>query len=148
MNETMNEEKSTQSLLLERGPVDIAILTGVVFLHLGALLAPFTFNWPAFWVFLVLLWISNGLGVCLGYHRLLTHRSFKCPKALEYFLTVCGILTSQGGAISWVATHRYHHTQSDTHLDPHTPSRGLVWSHMLWFIFHSPILESKEFRAR
>lgn len=120
----------------------------MIFLHVGALLAPFTFNWGAFWVFAILVWITNGLGVCLGYHRLLTHRSFKCSKTLEYLFAVCGLLSSQGGAINWVATHRYHHVISDKETDPHSPRNGFLWAHMLWFMYRNPILETDEFRNR
>ena len=121
------------------------MLIGVISLHVGALFAPWTFSWTAFWIFLVLLWLTNGVGVCLGYHRLLTHRSFKCAKPLEYLFTILGSLTSQGGAISWVSTHRYHHKFSDLEGDPHTPTQGFLWSHMLWFLYRSPVLEGKDF---
>lgn len=122
--------------------------TGLIVLHLFAILAIFTFNWPAFWLAIALYWIATGLGICLGYHRLLTHRSFKCPKFVEYALTFFGTLSSQGGAINWVATHRYHHTKSDIPGDPHSPRDGFLWSHMLWFLKHSPIWDSHDFRVR
>jgi len=109
-------------------------ITGLVFLHAIALLAPFTFTWKALIAFLATYWIATGWGVCLCYHRLLTHRSFQCPKWLEYFFTVCGVLSCQGGAIHWVATHRYHHAASDTENDPHSPRRGFWGAHMLWFL--------------
>ena len=54
-------------------------------------------------------WIVGSLGVGLGYHRLLTHRSFKAPKWLEYILTVFGTMSMQDDATKWVATHRIHH---------------------------------------
>lgn len=132
----------------KRGPLNLPILTGVIFLHAGALLAPFTFNWPAFWVFLVLWWMTNGLGITLCYHRLLCHRSFQCPKILEYFFAVCGALTSQGGPISWASTHRCHHANSDTDEDPHSPVHGFWWSHMFWFMHQLPEVGTKEFAIR
>ena len=123
-------------------------LMGLIALHIGAILALFTFSWTAFWITVVLFWLTSGLGVCLGYHRLLTHRSFKCPKFLEYFLTVFGTVSSQGGPINWVATHRYHHINSDKEGDPHSPRDGFFWSHMLWFLKHSPVWDNDDFRAR
>ena len=60
--------------------------------HIGAIAALFFFTWPAFFVFLALYWISLSLGIGMGYHRLLTHRSYKVPKGIEYFLAVCGSL--------------------------------------------------------
>ena len=54
----------------------------IVLLHLGVLFAPMTFSWRAFWIFIGLQWITAALGITLGYHRLLTHRSFTVPKWL------------------------------------------------------------------
>jgi stearoyl-CoA desaturase (delta-9 desaturase) len=76
--------------------------------------------------------VTGMLGITLCYHRLLTHRSFSVPKFLEYFLTVCGVLAMQGGPLKWVATHRIHHAFSDRPQDPHSPTRGFWWAHMLW----------------
>ncbi|MBI4971157.1 MAG: fatty acid desaturase [Candidatus Omnitrophica bacterium] len=117
-------------------------------LHAGALLAPFTFTRPAFWVFLTLFWITGGLGICFSYHRLLAHKSFKCPKWFEYALTVIGTLSFQGSPLSWVGTHRYHHLMSDTEDDPHNSYKGFWWSHMLWFFEYSPKFSNREFLAR
>jgi len=66
----------------------------------------------------------------MGYHRLLTHRGFKTPKWVEYFLTTCGTLALEGGPIAWVATHRVHHQLTDVEGDPHSPREGGLWAHM------------------
>ena len=70
----------------------------------------------------------------MGYHRLLTHRGYKTPKWIEYFLTLCGTLALEGGPIFWVATHRIHHQHSDHEGDPHTPREGTYWAHMGWIM--------------
>src|SRR3712207_6680015 len=70
----------------------------------------------------------------MGYHRLLTHRGYKTPKAVEYFLTLCGTLALEGGAIDWVVTHRIHHAHTDAQGDPHTPRDGRWWAHMGWIL--------------
>jgi stearoyl-CoA desaturase (delta-9 desaturase) len=104
-------------------------------LHLMALAAPFTFSWGAFGAFLFLLWLSASIGIGVTYHRLLTHRGFKVPRWFEYFGTVCGMLTSEGGAISWVAMHRIHHANSDKPgQDLHSPKDGFWWSHIGWIL--------------
>lgn len=112
--------------------------TNVVYftvLHLGALGALFTFSWPAFLVFLLLSWVSASLGIGVTYHRLLTHRGFKTPKPVEYLGTLCGMLASEGGAVSWVAMHRAHHRFSDRPgRDLHTPKDGFWWSHIGWVL--------------
>jgi len=104
----------------------------IILMHLGCLLAPFTFTWNALWVSVALYWITGGLGICICFHRLLTHRSFKTPKPVEYFLTILGCLTAQRSPVYWVARHRQHHAASDTDEDPHSPVHGFWWSHMLW----------------
>lgn len=124
------------------------VIVAIGLLHAGALLAPFTFSWSAFWVFFALYWITGGLGVTLCYHRLLTHRSFQCPKILEYILTFFAYLALQGGPITWVANHRCHHVNSDTDEDPHNARRGFLWSHMLWLFIYNPVTQSKEFPSR
>ncbi|MBP5977319.1 acyl-CoA desaturase [Brasilonema sp. CT11] len=109
-------------------------------LHVGILFAlfPNTFSWKAFGVFLFLYWVTGGLGITLGFHRLITHRSFQTPKWLEYFLALCGTLACQGGPIDWVGMHRIHHLHSDEELDPHDSNKGFWWSHMAWMFYHSP----------
>ena len=50
------------------------------------------FNWQACAVAVFLYWMTTGLGISMGYHRLHTHRSYHVPLALEYFFAVCGTL--------------------------------------------------------
>lgn len=103
--------------------------------HIGAIAALFTFSWRSFWIALFLYWMATGLGISMGYHRLLTHRSYRVPRLLEYFFAVCGSLTLEGGPISWVATHRIHHQNSDHQGDPHSPRDGAWWAHVGWLIW-------------
>jgi fatty-acid desaturase len=101
-------------------------------IHVLALAAPWTFSWPGLVAMLFLGWLSGGIGVCLGYHRLFTHRSFAVVRPLRWFIAVCGSLSGQGSLIDWVADHRKHHALSDQDGDPHSPVDGAWWSHMLW----------------
>ncbi len=50
--------------------------------HLGALTAflPGIFSWPAVGVAVFLHCLIEGLGITLGYHRRIAHRSFLTPK--------------------------------------------------------------------
>ncbi len=108
--------------------------------HIGAVFAflPIFFSWKAVGVALLLYWITGGLGITLGLHRLVTHRSFQAPKWLEYLLMLFGTLACQGGPIEWVGTHRLHHVHSDQENDPHDSNQGFWWSHMGWLIYHRP----------
>lgn len=102
--------------------------------HLAALAAFFLpFSLPAF-AFAVLVYVWMGLGVTVGYHRLLSHKAFKCPKWLEYVIVTGGAASIQGSPLLWVANHRQHHARSDQEGDIHSPRNGLWWSHMGWAI--------------
>ena len=103
--------------------------------HAGAVLALFNFSWSGLAVLLVTYYVSLVFGIGMSYHRLLTHRSFKAPKLVEYALTVCATLALEGGPMFWVATHRRHHQHSDADHDPHTPRHGGLWAHMGWIMF-------------
>ena len=102
--------------------------------HVGAIAALFFFSWKALLVSMFLWWVSGSLGIGMGYHRLLTHRGYKTPKWVEYFLTTCATLALEGGPIFWVATHRIHHQHSDQEGDPHSPRDGKWWAHMGWIL--------------
>ena len=117
------------------------IMAGIFVIHAGVVLAPFTFTWSAFWVFFWLQWVTGLLGITLCYHRLLAHRSYQVPKWLEYVLTLCGSLALQGGPIKWVSTHRVHHAFSDRPQDPHSPTKGFWWAHMLWLFAYDEVLD-------
>ena len=103
--------------------------------HLLALLTPWFFSWSALGVMLLLPWLFGSIGICLGYHRLLSHRSFRVPQWLEYVLTTIGALATQGGPIFWVGGHRKHHAfTEDPQKDPYSAKRGFWWSHIIWIL--------------
>src|ERR1700722_5422509 len=105
-------------------------------LHIGALAALFMFSWRNLAVAIFTYWIATGLGISMGYHRLHTHRGYKCPLWLEYFFALCGSMSLEGGPIFWVAVHRVHHQKSDLPGDPHSPRiGGFFWAHAGWIIF-------------
>ena len=110
----------------------VVIWIGIV--HILALIAPFYFSWPAFIVCVILAVTTGSLGVCMGYHRLLTHQSFKTYRPIRWMLAFLGGLSGEGSALTWVAQHRKHHAFSDLDGDPHSPKDGNWWSHMLWFM--------------
>ncbi|MCS6793811.1 MAG: fatty acid desaturase [Oscillatoriaceae bacterium SKW80] len=116
------------------------VIIFMVAVHLLALLAllPSNFSWAAVGLAVFLHWVTGGLGITLGFHRLVTHRSFQTPKWLEYFLIFCGSLTCQGGVIDWVGLHRIHHLHSDKPADPHDSNKGFLWSHMTCWFYHLP----------
>lgn len=112
-------------------------------IHIVAIFAffPGNFSWAAVGVAVFLHWVTGGLGITLGFHRLVTHRSFQSPKWLEYFLVFCGCLACQGGPIDWVGMHRIHHLHSDHEGDPHDSNKGFLWSHLNWMMYQIPARE-------
>jgi fatty-acid desaturase len=74
-----------------------------------------------------------GLGNTVGYHRLLTHRSFGVPGFVRDGLTLLGA-THSGSPLLWVGLHRLHHAKSDGPLDPHTPTKGFWYGHCGWIL--------------
>jgi len=102
------------------------------FLHVGMLLAPFYFTWTGLAIAAVLAWVTGSLGICLGFHRLLTHSSLETYRPLRWMFALFGTLAGEGPPIMWVAAHRKHHQFSDQEHDPHSPRDGAWWSHMNW----------------
>lgn len=106
------------------------------FANLGAVVVPFIATLTA----IVLLWnnlvgindliiaavmyLLTAVGITVGFHRLLTHRSFQTSKPLEYIFAALGSMAVQGPVISWVADHRKHHAHTDEEGDPHSPHVG------------------------
>lgn len=85
-----------------------------------------------FAVWFCLFWVWHVLGISVGYHRLLAHRSFQCPKAVEYFFVLGGYLAFESSPIWWATLHRAHHRHVDTPLDPHSPRYGNYRAYMGW----------------
>ena len=119
---------------------DWAVIIVMAILHVGALFAllPSNFSLTAVGLMVALYWITGGLGVTLGWHRLASHRSFHVPKWLEYLLIFFGSLSMEGGVIWWVALHRHHHLYSDQDADHHDSGKGFWWSHMEWMFYEVP----------
>ncbi|WP_225322917.1 fatty acid desaturase [Synechococcus sp. RSCCF101] len=110
-------------------------------LHVGAVAAllPRFWSLPAVLTLAVLYWVTV-LGVTLGLHRLVAHRSFSAPRWLERLLVLMGTLACQSGPIEWVGLHRHHHLHSDQVNDHHDARRGLWWSHSAWMLHEIPAL--------
>ena len=79
---------------------------------------------PADLVIAAVMYLLTAVAITVGFHRLLTHRSFQTSKPVEYAFAVLGSMAVQGPVISWVADHRKHHAHSDEEGDPHSPHVG------------------------
>ena len=125
--------------------------------NLGAVVVPFLATLAAivlFWnrivsatdlAILAVMYLLTATGITVGYHRLLTHRSFRTHKPTEYLFAFFGSMAVQGSVIAWVADHRKHHAHTDVEGDPHSPHvghgdgvsgvlRGLWHAHTGWLL--------------
>lgn len=104
--------------------------------HLLALLAftPWFFSWTGVVAALLGFYVFAILGVNVGFHRLLTHRGFSCPKWVEHSLAILGVCSLQGPPAFWVAAHRRHHHYADEQPDPHSPLVSFFWAHIGWLL--------------
>ncbi len=149
--------------MTKRFPIHWPTAIFLVLFHLGAIVAPFFLIYRLTQVSLsmgflltggmfaltILVWQGCGLGITMGYHRLLTHRGFKTSLLFEYFLVTIGNILLQGGPISWVAKHREHHAHSDVPgEDVHTPKDGTWWAHFIWIIRPDPSFKDREFHRK
>lgn len=102
---------------------------GAVVLPFAATIAAIALLWnslvrPADLAIALAMYLLTGLGVTVGFHRLITHRSFQTSKPVEYAFAVLGSMAVQGPVVAWVADHRKHHAHSDVEGDPHSPHVG------------------------
>ncbi len=108
----------------------VLIWIGVI--HLGACAAPFYFSFKGLIAAAALYILTAGLGISVGYHRYFTHRSFRTYRPIRWVLAAAGGLAGEGPVLQWVAQHRKHHAHSDREGDPHSPTHGSWWAHVLW----------------
>jgi stearoyl-CoA desaturase (delta-9 desaturase) len=108
-------------------------LAPLVAVHLAIFAIPFIeFSW---WYVLMLFAVTRitGLGTTIGFHRYMSHRSFKTSRWFQFLLAVAGCTALQKGPLWWAIHHRLHHRHSDTPQDPHSPVvDGFVYGHMGW----------------
>jgi stearoyl-CoA desaturase (Delta-9 desaturase) len=133
-----------------RDRIITGIVTGLPFLALGVACWQMwadLLRWSDVAVF-VIMYLLTALGVTVGFHRHLTHRSFKTSKPVRFALAALGSAAIEGPVISWVADHRKHHAFADQEGDPHSPHvdhghgwrgalRGLLHAHVGWLFIHT-----------
>jgi len=133
-----------------RDRIITGFVTGVPFVGLGVVIAQTWHGW-LFWsdiAVFAIMYLATGLGVTVGLHRLLPHRSFQTKPWVRAVFGVLGSAAIEGPIISWVADHRKHHAFSDQEGDPHSPHagheggwrgalRGLAHAHVGWLFIHT-----------
>ena len=112
-----------------------SVVIGMLVFHLACLgVFIVGFSWTALAV-AFFMYVFRGMGVTIGFHRLLAHRSFKTNRFVQFVMAFAGSLAVQGGPLWWVAHHREHHAETDTEDDIHSPvTHGMWQAHMGWMM--------------
>jgi stearoyl-CoA desaturase (Delta-9 desaturase) len=127
----------------------IALWAFVVLPFVAVVVAvPVAWGWGLSWLDVAMtavLYVVTGMGIGTGFHRYLTHGSFKAVRPLRIALTIAGALAIEGEPTQWVADHRRHHAFSDREGDPHSPwrygesiwglTKGLLYAHVGWLFY-------------
>ena len=128
----------------EQSRLHKSLILGAVILPLLGMIAVIIMSWQfgmMSWLNLAMLiggWYLTGLGVTVGFHRMLTHGSFEARPWVYKFWTILGSLSVEGSPIDWCMVHRKHHRFSDDHGDPHSPHlHGEGWWNSIKGFFHS-----------
>ncbi len=118
------------------------------FVSLGALIGVpafaylYDYSWLD-WTMFGLLYIVTGLGITVGYHRLMAHRSFDCPNWVKAGLLIAGGWALENSALKWASDHIRHHAHCDGEADPYNARRGFWYSHCGWLFFEDPYADDK-----
>lgn len=113
------------------------ILLGQIIAHLSIIPMILLASWWMWIAAIIMFCLFFGLGSSITFHRYLAHRSWKMPRWLEWFGSLCGTLALQSSSITWVSMHKDHHAHSDRPGDPHSPSDGFIKAYFL-SMFYQP----------
>ena len=116
----------------------VAVLLAVIGPLVGTVYAIYSLweravNWLDL-TLLLAMYTLTALGVTIGFHRMLTHRSFRPHPVVKFILLVLGSMSLEGAALEWAATHIKHHAHADREGDPHSPVEGFFHAHIGWFL--------------
>jgi stearoyl-CoA desaturase (delta-9 desaturase) len=138
----------SEAARLERAVTLLTVFTPLAGVALAIVLCWRSWVEPRDLMVCAVMYVLTVAGITMGYHRLFTHKSFKCGPGLRACLGFCGSMASQGPLFFWVACHRRHHQHSDDAGDPHSPhSHGEGWrgvllgwwhAHVGWMLTHEP----------
>ncbi len=95
------------------------------------------------WSMFGLLYLVTGLGITVGYHRLMAHRSFDCPNWVKAGLLIAGGWALENSVLKWGSDHIRHHARCDQEADPYNAQRGFWYSHCGWLFFDDPYADEK-----
>lgn len=95
------------------------------------------------WTLFGVLYGVTGLGITVGYHRLISHRSFNCSTPVRIAFLIAGGWALENSALKWCSDHVRHHAKTDQDEDPYNAKRGFWYSHLLWIFLKDPYSNDK-----
>lgn len=110
------------------------LVTAVALIGVPAFGYVYGYSWVD-WTLFGVLYVVTGLGITVGYHRLLSHRSFECQNWVKAVLLVAGGWALENSALKWAADHIRHHANCDQEADPYNATRGFWYSHCGWLFY-------------
>lgn len=102
----------------------------------------FDYTWVD-WTLFGILYVVTGLGITVGYHRLISHRSFTCPDPVKVAFLIAGGWALENSALKWCSDHVRHHAKVDQEEDPYNAKKGFWHSHLLWVFLKDPYRNDK-----
>ncbi|MGZ8383332.1 MAG: fatty acid desaturase, partial [Nitrospira sp.] len=95
------------------------------------------------WILLGVLYVVTGMGITVGYHRMMTHRSFESRPWVKACLLIMGGWAVQNSALMWCADHIRHHAHTDEDADPYNATKGFWHSHVGWLFLKDPYRDDR-----
>ena len=125
-------------------PTIIIFISMMVATVVGVPLFGYFYGYSAVdWAMFVVLYLITGLGITVGYHRLISHRSFECKPWVKACLLVAGGWALENSALRWCSDHIRHHARCDGQEDPYNAKKGFWYSHCGWLFIKSPYRDEK-----
>lgn len=116
------------------------LLAFQIIAHLGLVVLAIWGNWSDWFITFFVYFLTGCLGMSITYHRLLSHRSFRCPNWVRNIGVFLGTIGLTGSALAWVAVHRQHHSGADRPIDPHSPVLKEWWRVQFFSMYFRPNL--------
>jgi stearoyl-CoA desaturase (delta-9 desaturase) len=137
----MSEVKILQTQPRERTPIEKAVVLAIVVIPLFGTLYAMVMLWQRYVdgldvALMLIFYYLSGFGITVGFHRLLTHRSFETYPAVKRILLLLGSLALEGNPSEWASVHLEHHANADEEGDPHSPMVSLWHAHIGWLFEH------------
>jgi stearoyl-CoA desaturase (delta-9 desaturase) len=128
---------------LEKTPIEKAVVLAVVVIPLLGTIYAMVMLWQRYvdaldLALMLTLYFLSGFGITIGFHRLLTHRSFETHPIVKAMLLILGSVAVEGNPIGWASAHLEHHAHADQEGDPHSPMVSLWHAHLGWLFKHVP----------